>query len=86
MLRTMKTTTDLTALANRLLADARMRSRVDHSTYALTPAPSLMQRARGAALVPRLLRAMEHTMALRLGAAVVPSLGGRADRACGPIR
>ena len=33
MLRTMKTTTDLTALANRLLADARMRSRVDHSTY-----------------------------------------------------
>ena len=59
MLRTMKTTTDLTALA---------------------------QRARGAALVPRLLRAMERTMALRLGAAVVPSLGGRADRACGPIR
>ena len=53
---------------------------------ALEPAPALMQRALGAALVPRLLRALEHTLALRLGAAVVPSLEGRADRACGPIR
>jgi hypothetical protein len=44
------------------------------------------QIAAAAALVPRLLRALDHTMALRLGAATVPSLEGRVERGCGPVR